>query len=74
MIRLRRSNDRGQTKIGWLDSRHTFSFGDYHDPQHMGFRDLESSMKTGLSRQRLSDALASRHGNRHLRARRRLGA
>ena len=40
MIRLRRSNDRGQTKLGWLDSRHTFAFGDYHDPQHMGFSDL----------------------------------
>ena len=40
MIKLRRSNDRGQTKLNWLDSRHTFSFGDYHDQQYMGFRDL----------------------------------
>jgi quercetin 2,3-dioxygenase len=40
MIRLRRSNDRGQTKLNWLDSRHTFSFGDYYDPKHMGFSHL----------------------------------
>jgi redox-sensitive bicupin YhaK (pirin superfamily) len=40
MIKLRRSDARGHTKLSWLDSRHTFSFGDYHDPQHMGFSDL----------------------------------
>jgi len=40
MINLRQSNDRGHTKLSWLDSRHTFSFGDYYDRQHMGFRDL----------------------------------
>jgi len=40
MIKIRRNQDRGHTKLSWLDSRHTFSFGDYHDPQHMGFGDL----------------------------------
>ncbi len=38
MITPRRSAERGRTKIDWLDSRHTFSFGDYHDPAQMGFR------------------------------------
>jgi quercetin 2,3-dioxygenase len=33
-------NFRGQTKIGWLDSRHTFSFGNFQDPSRMGFRSL----------------------------------
>ncbi len=32
--------DRGQTELGWLHSRHTFSFGNYFDPDHMGFRSL----------------------------------
>ena len=40
MITIRPRNDRGRTKTGWLDSRHTFSFGDYYDPDHMGFRAL----------------------------------
>ena len=40
MITPRKSADRGRTKIDWLDSRHTFSFGDYYDPAEMGFRTL----------------------------------
>jgi hypothetical protein len=34
---IRPSDDRGQARLHWLDSRHSFSFGDYFDPQHMGF-------------------------------------
>jgi redox-sensitive bicupin YhaK (pirin superfamily) len=40
MITLRLQAERGATQVGWLDSRHSFSFGDYVDPQHMGFRAL----------------------------------
>jgi redox-sensitive bicupin YhaK (pirin superfamily) len=40
MFTVRKGADRGVTKIGWLDSKHTFSFGDYHDPAHHNFRTL----------------------------------
>lgn len=40
MISIRKADDRGLTKINWLKSYHTFSFGEYHDPNHMGFSTL----------------------------------
>jgi len=40
MINIRRSADRGQFDHGWLQTQHSFSFGDYYDPDHMGFRAL----------------------------------
>jgi quercetin 2,3-dioxygenase len=37
---LRKSEDRGRANFSWLDSKHSFSFGHYHDPEHMGFGPL----------------------------------
>jgi redox-sensitive bicupin YhaK (pirin superfamily) len=39
-LTLRKADERGRASFGWLDSRHSFSFGHYHDPAHMGFGPL----------------------------------
>lgn len=40
MIKVRKAKERGHFNFGWLDTYHTFSFGDYYDPSFMGFRSL----------------------------------
>ena len=40
MIKVRKNEERGNVNFGWLDSRYTFSFGNYYDPEYMGFSKL----------------------------------
>mgnify|MGYP001472291509 CR=1 FL=1 len=40
MFQIRPSHARGTANFGWLDSKHSFSFGQYYNPNHMGFRNL----------------------------------
>lgn len=40
MLTIRKADQRGVTKLAWLDGRHSFSFGEYHDPRHTHFRAL----------------------------------
>jgi len=40
MMQIRKAHERGHANHGWLDTYHTFSFGDYHDPRWLGFRSL----------------------------------
>jgi redox-sensitive bicupin YhaK (pirin superfamily) len=52
MINIRRAEDRGHANHGWLDTKHTFTFADYYDPNFMGFRSLrvinEDRVKAGV--------------------------
>jgi redox-sensitive bicupin YhaK (pirin superfamily) len=40
MLHVRKAAQRGQADFDWLETRYTFSFADYFDPAHMGFRSL----------------------------------
>ena len=51
-IRIRRAKERGHANYGWLNTYHSFSFGDYHDPRYMGYRALrvinDDTIKPGM--------------------------
>jgi hypothetical protein len=62
MINVRHATERGSANFGWLDSRHTFSFGDYYDPKQMGFGPLRV-----INEDRVQPAAGfSTHGHRDM--------
>ncbi len=62
MITFRDRSTRGQSRTGWLDSKHSFSFGDYYDPAHTGFRALRVINEDRI----IPGAGFPRHGHRDM--------
>jgi redox-sensitive bicupin YhaK (pirin superfamily) len=62
MIKIRKAEQRGHFDFGWLNTYHTFSFGDYYDPSHMGFRSLRVINEDVVQRRRGFP----RHGHRDM--------
>jgi redox-sensitive bicupin YhaK (pirin superfamily) len=66
LIKVREAGDRGHFDFGWLDTNHSFSFGEYHDPAHMGFRSLrvlnEDQVLPGKGFGRHGTEVAEGHG------------